>query len=114
MWMRGRFMRVPIRSIAEVSMVENNVFAIRGEKRPLRVRLLGSDHGVRLLLNDGSSRFIGFEYSAKALAAIQEAMKPAGQVRVASCSNLVNSQRPFLWQPVGVASSVRESRVLVR
>jgi len=77
-WMRKRFSRVPIGSIIEASMVENITHAIRGERRPLRLRVgLDGAHGVRLLLKDGSSQVIGFEYPAKALAAIQEAMKTA-------------------------------------
>jgi hypothetical protein len=57
-------------------MVECGIDMVRGDKGESGVsQKPGHAGGVRLLLDDGSSRFIAFEYPAKALAAIQEAIK---------------------------------------
>jgi hypothetical protein len=69
LWMRERFSRIPIRSIVKASLVELTSIQAHGDDE---VR------GVRLRLDDGSSRFIAFEYPAKALAAIEEAMGRVG------------------------------------
>ena len=74
-WRRNSSLQVPISVIAEASMVEHGTTAVRGDGcGSIVYQESGDIRGVRLLLKDGSSRFIGFEYPAKALAAIQEAM----------------------------------------
>ncbi len=73
-WRRNSFLHIPISLIAEASMVEHGATAVRGDGgSPIVHQETGDVRGVRLLLKDGSSQFIAFEYPAKALAAIQEA-----------------------------------------
>jgi len=81
-WLRKRLTTIPILSIASASMVEHGAVEAPGG---------GNTRGVLLVLKDGSSRLIGFEYPAKAEAAIQKAMVLAGHAAAESNPPAVQS-----------------------